>query len=218
MGDNQKKQDTFYTRLFAKLYDPVMQQAEARLLDELRRGLLRRAKGHILEVGAGTGANFAHYPPGAEVLAIEPSAAMAERARQQVPHSADAAKVEVLEAGLGDEALKQQIGPGSLDYIVCTLVLCTLPDLEEALRLFQQWLRPGGQLLVLEHIHDQRQPQRCLQSALNPLWKQAAEGCHLNRPTDLLLRQAGFRPIEEDYRLTAWVPFYIAVLESTAQV
>ncbi|MDV7400443.1 methyltransferase domain-containing protein, partial [Arthrospira platensis SPKY1] len=93
---------------------------------------------------------------------------MLSKAQQRLPVGKGNAQIELLEAGLGDEALRQRLAPGSLDAIICTLVLCTLPDLPRAFELFRQWLRPEGQLLVLEHIHDQRQPQRTLQSALNP--------------------------------------------------
>lgn len=209
---NAKQPDSWYSRLFAKLYNPVMTRVEERLLMHMRQSLLRKARGRVLEVGAGTGVNFSLYPKGTAILAIEPSQAMASRARQAL-QQVQTPDIRLLEAGVGDAAVDDQLKAKGVDTIVATLVLCTIPDLEQALRDFQRWLRPGGQLLVLEHIHDDRQPQRWLQSALAPAWKRLAEGCCLNRPTDQLLREEGFRPVSEDYHYTPWVPFYTAVLE-----
>ncbi|MEQ8703592.1 MAG: class I SAM-dependent methyltransferase [Phaeodactylibacter sp.] len=208
---NAKQPDTLYTRLFAKLYDPVMEKLEARLLMDMRRSLLAHARGRVLEVGAGTGVNFPLYNKEAKVLAIEPAQAMAKQA-ESVLQGLGAPHIQLLEAGVGDAAVAAQLGEDTLDAVVSTLVLCTIPDLEQALQSFRQWLRPGGQLLVLEHIHDDRQPQRWIQSAVTPVWKHLAEGCYLNRRTDELLKDYGFEVVEEDYHYTRWVPFYTAVL------
>jgi ubiquinone/menaquinone biosynthesis C-methylase UbiE len=208
---NAKQPDTLYTRLFARLYDPVMEKLEARFLMNMRQSLLQQAEGRVLEVGAGTGVTFPLHRKDAEVLAIEPAQAMAAQA-QLVLQSMDAYHIQLLEAGVGDTSVAAQLDENALDTIVSTLVLCTIPDLEQALRSFRYWLRPGGQLLVLEHIHDDRQPQRWIQSAMTPVWKHLAEGCYLNRRTDELLKDYGFEVVKEDYHYTRWVPFYTAVL------
>lgn len=212
MGNpNTKQPDTLYTRLFAKLYNPVMEKLEARLLMDMRRSLLAQARGKVLEVGAGTGVNFPLYDASAQVLAIEPAQAMAQQAAALL-QELKAPHIQLLEAGVGDAEVSAQLGEDTLDTIVSTLVLCTIPDLEQALQHFRKWLRPGGQLLVLEHIHDDRQPQRWIQSAVTPVWKHLAEGCYLNRRTDELLKSYGFAVEKEDYHYTRWVPFYSAVL------
>jgi SAM-dependent methyltransferase len=208
---NAKQPDTLYTRLFAKLYNPVMEKLEARLLMDMRRALLTQAHGRVLEVGAGTGVNFPLYDASAQVLAIEPAQAMAKQAAALL-QELKAPHIQLLEAGVGDAEVSAQLGEDMLDTIVSTLVLCTIPDLEQALQHFRKWLRPGGQLLVLEHIHDDRQPQRWIQSAVTPVWKHLAEGCYLNRRTDELLKDYGFAVETEDYHYTRWVPFYSAVL------
>ncbi len=205
--------ESFYARLFAKAYDPVMERLEERLLLSRRQELLGNVAGKVLEVGSGTGVNFPLYAPEAQVLAVEPSAAMMGRARRKLEEVPVVADIELVQASLEAPELEQRIAPESLDYIVCTLVLCTVPDLTDALSRFQRWLRPGGRLLAMEHIHDSRQPQKWLQQKFTPLWKHMAEGCHLNRPTDRLLKEAGFRPVREDYLHTKWIPFYWAVLE-----
>lgn len=204
--------ESFYARLFAKVYDPVMRQLEERLLFSRRQALIGQASGSGLEVGAGTGINFPLYPSGSKVLAIEPSAAMLQRAARRLEAHGTAGEIELLQAGINDEVLYRRIAPHSLDFIVCTLVLCTIPDLEAALERFRRWLRPNGRLLVIEHIHDYRQPQRWLQHQFTPIWKRMAEGCHLNRSTDQLLQSAGFQALEAQYLNTRFVPFYWAVL------
>ncbi len=210
---NGRSGESLYARLFARMYDPVMQQLEERFLRGLRGDLLRFAQGEVLEVGAGTGANFPFYGQRAQVTAIEPAQAMYRQAQERL-RALSAPRIRLLNTGVGSPGLSEQLSPNSFDVIVCTLVLCTLPDLERAIVDFRQWLRPGGRLLVLEHIHDERQPQRWLQSFLAPLWKQMAEGCYLNRPTDDWLRESGFYPVSEQYYYTKWVPFYAAVLEN----
>ncbi|TXB62467.1 class I SAM-dependent methyltransferase [Phaeodactylibacter luteus] len=203
-------EESWYARLFAKAYDPVMAQLEQAMLQELRRSLLAHARGRVLEIGAGTGANFPYYPPSAQVLATEPSAAMYKRAARTLPPS-----VSLLQAGVHSPVLSRQVPEGGFDTIVSTLVLCTVPDVARALADLYSWLAPSGQLLLLEHIHDRRQPQRSLQQWLSPIWRKAAAGCHLNRQTDMLVREAGFSPLEEEVHLTKWVPFYYGVYEKS---
>lgn len=213
---NSRDSESLYSRFFARMYDPVMQRLEKQLLLSHRQELLAQVQGQVLEVGVGTGINLPLYSERAKVLAIEPSAAMLGRARARMEQTPVIAEVELMEAGIGDAALDERIAPGTIDCIVCTLVLCTIPELEAALQRFQTWLRPGGRLLAMEHIHDSRQPQRWLQQNFAPFWRQLAEGCHLNRPTDRLLKEAGFIARVEHYITTRWVPFYWAVLEKPA--
>ncbi len=204
--------DSLYSCFFAWLYDPVMKGIEDDFLEEKRRALLQGARGKILEIGAGTGANFHLYPAGAEVLAIEPSPSMLKYARSKLEQGVTDARIELLEAGIGDGIVRENVPEGGFNQIVCTLVLCTVPRLKESIQLLRQWLKPGGKLLVIEHIQDNRQPQRWLQQAATPIWKHLAEGCHLDRPTDELLKAAGFLAIEEAY-FFRWAPFYWGILE-----
>ena len=204
--------NTLYSRLVARLYDPVLRGMEKGFMEARRAELLRRVHGKVLEVGVGTGANIPFYPHRAAVLAVEPSAAMLGYARERLSRQRAGASIVLLEAGIGEDSVRAAVPEGGFDYIVCTLVLCSIPELEPSLQLFRQWLKPGGQLLVIEHIQDKRQPQRWLQGVITPVWKHLAEGCHLDRPTDELLKAAGFQPVEESY-VYRWVPFYCAVLE-----
>ena len=197
-----------YDRIFARFYDTYMEKPEKVELARRRRRLLRDLKGNILEIGAGTGASFQWYGPAAHVLAVEPSLPMASRARARI----NGKDIELVEAGIGDPILDERIKPGSLDAIVCALVLCTVPDLSGALSRIESWLKPGGKLVLLEHVRSHGKITGAFQTAINPVWKVFAGGCSLNRPTDLLVKNRKFKvQSEQQFRLT--MPFYEATLE-----
>ncbi len=206
-----RRSDHWYARLFAMGYDPFMRKFEDRILTRYRKQLLAPMQGKILEIGAGTGVNFPFYPSGAEVWAIEPSASMMDRARKKLEAHPPQADIRLILAGVHDpdlDLLTQQAQP--FDAIVCTLVLCTIPDAVQAVTDIKRWLKPGGKLLLLEHIHAPHPPMRRWQDWLNPIWKRFGEGCNLNRPTDQTLREYGFLPEWEHY-FTKGIPFYVAV-------
>lgn len=196
----------FYDRLLARFYDPIMARMEERVLAPRRTQLLGNLQGRVLEVGAGTGANFSHYSMGADVLALEPVGPMLHRAEMRLRQCPPAARIQCWQAGIGDHFPVPQ---GGYDAIVFTLVLCTIPDVQSALLRAQQVLRPGGQALILEHIISDRPRKQFWQKAVNPCWKRMAGGCHLTRSTDFLLRQHGFQASEETY-FTKGLRFYQA--------
>lgn len=196
---NRAQPDTWYSRLVARLYDPVVSGAEKSFFRERRSELLGDISGQVLDVGAGTGANFRHYPPQTNVLAIEPSDAMVEQAEQKLQDPAVQADILLVRAGIGDEMVASRVPAHGFDAIVFTLVLCTIPDPEHAVERVKSWLAPGGRLLVLEHIADDRSTVRRFEELVNPVWKKLAEGCHLTRQTDQLLKEAGFQPKWEKY-------------------
>ena len=207
---NKAKSDTLYSRLVARVYDPFMEDLEQRFLIHKRRELLQGLRGNILEVGAGTGVNFPLYAPEARVLAIEPSENMLRYARRRLEGPDIRAAIELVHAGVGDEAAIRPPA-GGFDAIVCTLVLCTIPDAEAAVDNFRRWLAPGGRLCVLEHIISERPAPRILQKLVNPVWKACAEGCHLTRQTDELLKEKGFAAEWEEYFVKGLL-FYRAVM------
>ena len=210
---NRAVPDSWYDRLIAWLYDPITKYFERGFMGRRRRELLAGLQGNILEVGAGTGANFDHYPPGARVLAIEPSAAMLQRAAEKrAALAAEHADIRLLHAGIGDPEVAGYVPKDGFDAIVLTLVLCTIPDPKAAIATLQGWLRPSGRLYVLEHIIHESQPGRTLQQFADPVWTELAAGCHLTRPTDELLKQGGFRAEWEAYHQRG-LRFYQAVMK-----
>lgn len=179
--------------LFAAVYDRMLAPAEAAGLAAHRRHLLASARGRVLEIGAGTGLNLAHYPAGAvdSVVVLEPDAAMR---RRLVPRAeAAGVPVEVRAGGVGD--LKPEDGP--FDTVVCTLVLCTVPDLAAAVSKIEAVLDPDGEFLFLEHV---AVPgfRGHLQRLATPLWKHFAGGCRLDRDPVLALTDAGLAVVECD--------------------
>ena len=185
-----------YARMFARFYDKAAQKAEEKVLAERRKALLSGLKGNILEVGAGTGVNFPFYSKDAKVLAIEPSPYMLGQAREK---KQDKANIRLLQASVEKCFEDEVIQQSSLDAVVCTLVLCTIPDPQQALNYFHHWLKPDGKLIVLEHIKSQVPWKAKVQDVVTPAWKIIGEGCHLNRKTDRMIRQAGYQTLNEDY-------------------
>jgi ubiquinone/menaquinone biosynthesis C-methylase UbiE len=174
-------------RAFAATYDPVMRGVERHVLAERRRSLLAGLSGHVVEVGAGTGANLAHLGADVDRLTLlEPSQAMAGRLRAKLAAEPRPA-TEVIEAPA--EALP--LDDGSADAVVSTLTLCTVDDLALALAEIRRVLVPGGPLLLLEHVAGDGHLGR-VQRAIEPVWKVFGRGCHLTRDTLSALQRAGF--------------------------
>jgi ubiquinone/menaquinone biosynthesis C-methylase UbiE len=174
---------------FARLYLKFAAQADARGGAEHRDRLLANVAGTVVEVGAGHGGNFSHYPSSVErVVAVEPEPTLraeAERAAREAP-----VPVEVVD-GLADAI---PLADDSADVAVCSLVLCTVPDQERALREIARVLKPGGELRFYEHVVARRQPLRAgLQLAdRSTLWPRIAGGCHGSRDTAAAIAAAGY--------------------------
>jgi SAM-dependent methyltransferase len=198
-----------YKRLFGAVYDRFMDSLEKKYLGMRRARLLSGLSGKVLEVGVGTGANFEYYNGDVELTGIEPSRYMLSRAEKKRQVLLFPGRITLLETGCGYPEMKKLIQEDSLDAVVCTLVLCTVPDPGKALENFMKWLKPGGKLVILEHIRSHNPARGKWQDFLNPVWKKVADGCHLNRPTDHLLAGSGFQPLREEY-FKIGIPFYEA--------
>lgn len=176
-------------RLFAAGYDPVLARAERAGLRALRRELLAPLSGHVVELGAGTGANLPHHPATVTHLTLyEPVPAMLTRLRRAADaHAVDGRRTEVVAAPA--EALP--LADRSVDAVVSTLVLCTVDDLERTLAEIARVLRPDGQLALLEHVHGDGTLAR-VQRGLDPAWQVVARGCHLTRDPRAALAADGW--------------------------
>jgi len=180
--------------LTARFYDRLMRATEDAGLRAWRVELLAPLSGTVLEVGAGTGLNLAHYPAAVERLVVsEPDRHMrAKLAETIAARDGAAAVVEISEAGAEQLALED----ASVDAVVCTLVLCTVPDPQASLAEVRRVLRPGGTFVFLEHVCHGRRWPRFWQHVFDPVWKRVAGGCHLTRRTRIVIQEAGFE-IEE---------------------
>ena len=177
-------------RVFAAIYDKLMQGTEAAGLADSRASLLASATGRTLELGAGTGLNARHYPDAvSELVLTEPDPHMARRLRAKLADSPPAARYEVVETG----AEHLPFDDGSFDTVVSTLVLCTVADPGQAAAEIRRVLRPGGRLLVFEHVRDPEEGRLSKwQDRLERPWGWFGAGCHPNRDTAATLRAAGF--------------------------
>src|SRR5579862_1098127 len=141
---------SIWGRVFAVLYDRMMARTERDCLAAHRRELLSAATGDVLEIGGGTGANLRHYGTGVRTLTItEPEAPMARRLQARIRERRPDARL--LRAPAEDLPFED----ASFDTVVSTLVLCTVDDQPRALRELRRVLRPGGQLLFIEHVRSE---------------------------------------------------------------
>ena len=175
--------------LFAPLYDFAMRSTEEACLTDWRQEVLSVAVGSVIEIGAGTGANLPLYPPAVrQVTLVEPDPGMRRQLARKV-RGADDPRLVISDAS----AQCLPFDDGSFDTAVSTLVLCTVPDPEGALREIHRVLRPGGALLYLEHVHADSDPGRARwQRRWNPLWRRLMGGCELTRQTGETIQSAGF--------------------------
>ncbi len=173
-------------RVWAALYDRMSAPAERAGLADLRDALLRDARGSVLEIGAGTGLNLEHYRPDADIVLTEPAEPMARRLERRVAAIGRGGSVIRAPA----EALP--FPDAMFDTVVSTLALCSVDDARRALEELHRVLRPGGQLLFLEHVRsdDPRLARR--QDRLARPWRVVADGCRCNQPTLSLIQAAGF--------------------------
>jgi ubiquinone/menaquinone biosynthesis C-methylase UbiE len=175
------------------MYMRTAPAAEARGATEHRRRLLDGLTGTVVEIGAGQGLNFPHYPHGvAEVIAIEPEPTLRHEA--ETVASKTKVPIQVL-PGVADEL---PLDDASVDAAVASLVLCSVPDQQGALAEIRRVLRPGGELRFYEHVIARCQPKRLLLQIADRtgLWPAIAGGCHPARDTTEAIMQAGF-DIEE---------------------
>jgi SAM-dependent methyltransferase len=178
---------------FARMYLRSAASAEERGATGHRRRLLEGLGGTVVEIGAGHGLNFPHYPPEvAEVVAIEPEPTLRSEAE------AAAATAHVPIRVLAGVAEQLPLEDGSADAVVASLVLCSVPDQARAFAEIRRVLRPGGELRFYEHVVPRCQPKRLLLQVIDRsgLWPAIAGGCHPARDTTEAMMQAGF-DIEE---------------------
>lgn len=211
MACNGAHPDSLWSRVFARIYDPVMANLEEKVLWHHRTKLITPLTGNILEVGAGTGVNFKFYNQLAKVVACEPSEAMCTQALNRAADLGVLNQIKVVQAGIGDETLAYHVPKSGFDAVVFTLVLCTIPEPKLAIESIKNWLNPTGKLVVLEHVVPNHWLRKGVHKAINPVWNHLAEGCDLCRDTEKMLRECGFRSLEDE-QFTAGVPFYKAVL------
>lgn len=156
-----------------------------------RQRLAPLAHGHVLEVGIGSGLNLPFYSSAAEfILGLDTSAELLRRARLLADHAGR--PVQLVRASAEAIPLRE----ASIDTVIMTWSLCSIPDSGGALREIRRVLKPGGDLLFVEHGLAPDPNVASWQDRLDPLWTRIS--CHLDNPVDSLLRDAGFRLVTLD--------------------
>lgn len=199
-ADEQNTPHVHHPR-FAAYYERVSQgRGERRFFEPLRRELIEQAHGLVLEVGAGTGLNFPFYIPEkvTRVEAIEPDTTMLSYARSRLP----LARVPLTLTQATAEALP--FADGTFDCAIATLVFCSVSDPVRGFQEIRRVLKPGGTLLLLEHVRAHGYFAAHLQDLLVPLTTRLAGNCHWNRDASQAVREAGFQ-VDQERRLSGWL-------------
>ena len=195
---------------YARMYERISADSERRGTAAYRDRTLAGLSGRVLEVGAGNGLNFGHYPATVtEVVAIEPE----DRLRAVAEGAAARAGVPVrVVAGHADDLPSSG---GAFDAAVASLVLCSVPDPGRSLAELYRVVKPGGQLRFFEHVRSARAAIGAFQALVTPLWAAAGGGCRLDRDTAAAIAAAGFTIEDIDrvyYRPLQFIPAHAHIL------
>jgi ubiquinone/menaquinone biosynthesis C-methylase UbiE len=172
-----------YNRV-ADRYDRVIRIPERLLFADGRQWAASLAQGRVLEVAAGTGRNLPHYRSGTRVTGLDLSSAMIEIARSRAEHAVAEVDLQVA------DAQNLPFPDAAFDTVVATLALCSIPDDAAAVAEMARVLRPGGTLVLVEHVRSPAAPVRAVQRLLDPPLRRL-EGDHLLREPDKLVQRAG---------------------------
>lgn len=182
-----------WLRIFALAYDPFLWLGEIAGMRRRRSTLLGGARGRVVEIGAGTGLNIAHYPDEiAELVLVEPEPGMRRSLARRLQRHGRVARI------VDAPAERLPLADASVDTVVSTLVLCTVNDPELALREIARVLRPDGQLLFIEHVRASSRFLAACQDFLLTPWRHFAGGCRCNRATGELMRDCSFTIAADD--------------------
>jgi ubiquinone/menaquinone biosynthesis C-methylase UbiE len=158
--------------------------------EPIRRRVAAGLAGDVLEVGFGSGLNVPHYPPAVtRVLAVDPAVVGRKLAAERLAHS----RMPVEFVGIDGQDLP--VASASVDHVLTTWTMCSIPNIAAALGEMRRVLRPGGELHFAEHGRSPDPGVSGWQDRLTPLHRLMFGGCHLNRPVELLIAHAGFRMI-----------------------
>ena len=199
----RRKASTVHHPLFARGYARMAAKAESEGAAEHRTELLAGLTGRVVEVGAGNGLNFKHYPETVEhVLAVEPEPLLRDLATKAAEHAP--VPIEVVD-GVADAL---PAADGSFDASIASLVLCSVPDQDRALAELWRVIRPGGELRFYEHVRAESPSFAQFQRVVDLVWPLVGGGCHTSRDTPTAVERAGFDVIAS--RRFRFVPCFVA--------
>lgn len=178
-----------------------------RLMESKKRELFSQIKGlkgtsgvvTLLELGCGTGANFQFYPPGCKITCLDPNPNFEKFLEKSMAENRHL-QYEQFMVAPGEDM--KQVADGSMDVVVCTLVLCSVQSTKKVLQEVYRVLRPGGVLFFLEHVAEPEGSKAFMwQQVFEPTWKHIGDGCYLTRQTWKDLKKAHFSEVQME-----WLP------------
>ncbi|MCM3121941.1 MULTISPECIES: class I SAM-dependent methyltransferase [unclassified Mesobacillus] len=180
-------------KLFASFYDTLMSPLEKRWIAHVRKNIISGLEGKILEIGAGTGANYPYYSKGKvdRLVSIEPNPYMLEQAQEQAEKNG--LQVE-FHKGMAESL---PFSDGEFDTVVATLVLCSVEEPRQVFKEMKRVCKKGGRIVLFEHVRAESKSLAALQDFLTPAWKRLCDGCHLNRDTGRYMRESGIEMTRE---------------------
>ena len=189
--------------LFARIYQRISAAAEEAGAAGHRDRLLAGLAGRVVEIGAGNGLNFAHYPPTvSEVVAVEPEPYLRARAAEAATRASVPVRV------VDGTATRIPLDDASVDAGVASLVLCSVADQPAALAELRRVIKPDGELRYYEHVVARDESRARWQRRIDPLWTRVGGGCHLTRDTEQAIGDAGF--VIEDHDRFLFQPCWMA--------
>jgi SAM-dependent methyltransferase len=171
----------------------MLDRYQHHLLGARKRALLADLPATVVELGSGTGASLRYLSPGSRLIAIEPNVHMHAALRRHAARRR--VELEIHQ----ESAERTSLPDASVDAVICTLVLCTVPDPVAAVAEVRRILRPGGRFIFIEHVRAEPQPLRRLQRVVARPWRYTFEGCELDRDTAGILATAGFDDLRIDH-------------------
>ncbi|MGR6913142.1 class I SAM-dependent methyltransferase [[Actinomadura] parvosata] len=196
--------------IFSRIYPKMARAMDEGGMAGRRRQLLAGLSGEVVEVGAGHGVNFAHYPTAVtRLVAVEPEPRLRAYARTAAAGAPAAAEVM---PGLAE---RLPVADHSVDAVVFCMVLCSLPNVEAALAEARRVLKAGGQIRFLEHVRADTRGLTRLQDLLDAtIWPRLVGGCHIGRDTLVAIERSGFTVIRVERFLfpEARTPFSFHIL------
>jgi ubiquinone/menaquinone biosynthesis C-methylase UbiE len=181
------ERSALWARAFAVAYDAFLWTGERAGVRALRAGLLAETRGRTVEIGAGTGLNLPHHGPSTdELILTEPDPDMRVRLERRANRVGRDAQI------VDAPAERLPFADGSVDTVVSTFVLCTVSDADRSLSEIRRVLRPGGQLLFLDHVRAASPRLARWQDRLAEPWDRFARGCRCNRLTVEIIEGSGF--------------------------
>jgi len=178
------------SQVFAKWYDFFMYPLEQGKFKNIRIKLLKKSYGKVIEIGSGSGVNFPLYKKVESVTAIEPSPYMIERSKKN--RYAASVPIEVIQSS----AEKLPYNDDTFDTVVATLVFCTIPNPQMAIKEIKRICKPNGKILLFEHVRMDNPFLARLQQTLTPYWSKICDGCQLDRETVHTFTTDSFHLIE----------------------